>query len=150
MSTWTQQALIEAPVQRIWELLGSPERYAEWAADVIEVTGAPTRIDKGDTYRQTGLGLLGRPSTTTFVVEELDDLREIKLRCQASGYYSHWRLTEAQGQTFADVELGVEPIGLHGQMARLVMTKKQLRRVTEESLDGLRRACGRGDPAARE
>ena len=47
----------------------------------------------------------------TFEVEELEDLREIKLRCQSSGYYSHWRLTEAQGQTFADVEVGVEPIG---------------------------------------
>ncbi len=59
-------------------------------------------------------------------------------RCQTSGYYSHWRLTEAQGQTFADVEIGVEPIGLLGRVARVATTKGQLREVTDESLDGLR------------
>ena len=141
MATWKQQALIDAPVERIWALLADPKTYAEWAADVIEVTGAPTRIEKGSTFQQTSPGPIRGETTTTFRVEELEDLREIKLRCQASGYYSHWWLTEAQGQTFADVELGVEPIGLHGQVARVLMTKGTLRQVTEESLDGIRNAC---------
>ena len=154
MATWQQQALIDAPVERIWALLADPETYAEWAGDVIAVTGAPTRIEKGSSFEQTSPNPnpIGGETTTTFVVEELEDLREIKLRCQASGYYSHWWLTEAQGGTFADVELGVEPIGLHGQVARVLMTKRTLRNVTEESLDGIRRACDQppsGD-AARE
>jgi hypothetical protein len=63
-----------------------------------------------------------------------------------SGYYSHWRLTEAQGETFTDVEFGVEPIGVHGQVARVLMTKHHLRQVADESLDGLRRAAGAGGP----
>jgi uncharacterized protein YndB with AHSA1/START domain len=147
MATWTQQALIEAPVERIWELLGNPERYSEWAADAVEVTGVPTTIEKGTTYRQTGPGPFGGSVTTTFMVEELNDLKEIKLRCQMSGYYSHWRLTQAQGGTFADVELGVEPIGVHGRVAQLAMTKRTLRQVTEESLDGLRRAAGADEPS---
>ena len=83
---------------------------------------------------------MGRKDTTTFKVTELEDLHEIKLQCQVSGYYSHWRLTEAQGQTFADVELGVEPIGVQGQVARVLFSKRALRQVTAESLDGLKRA----------
>lgn len=145
MATWKQQALIEAPVEEIWSLLGNPERYAEWAADSVAVTGVPTEIKKGSTFQHTSPGLL-RGGTTTFVVEELNDLREIKLRCQMSGYYSHWRLTEAQGETFTDVEFGVEPIGLHGQVARVLMTKHHLRQVADESLDGLRRATASAEP----
>lgn len=146
MASWKQQALIEAPVERIWELLGDPESFPTWAGDTLAVTGVPTRIEKGSTYESTGPGLFGREDTTTFKVEELDDLREIKLRCQLSGYYSHWRLTEAQGGTFADLELGVEPVGLAGQVARVAMTKNQLRKYAEQSLDGLRRATLEGEP----
>ena len=78
--------------------------------------------------------------TTTYEVEELEDLREIKLRCQRTGYYSHWRLTEAQGQTFTDVAIGVEPIGLLGRVVGVAMTKNEMRKIADESLDGLRRA----------
>jgi hypothetical protein len=150
MASWKQQALIEAPVEAIWALLASPDRYTEWAAEAVEVTGVPTRIEKGATFEQTSRGAI-RGGTTVMKVAELEDLREIKLQCQMSGYYSHWRLTEAQGQTFTDVELGVEPIGLHGQFARAIMTKSHLRQVAEDSLDGLRRASGAGGAAdARE
>jgi hypothetical protein len=148
MASWQQQALIDAPVERIWELLENPKNYVKWAPDAIEVTGVPTEIEKGSTFRQTTRGLAGRPETTTFMIEELQDLREIKLRCQYSGYYSHWRLTEAQGGTFADVELGIEPIGVPGRVAKLVMTKKQMRKMSDASLDGLRRACGASGPGA--
>jgi Polyketide cyclase / dehydrase and lipid transport len=139
-SSWQQQALIEAPVRRIWELLEDPARYPEWASDAISTTGFPTEIEKGSTFEQTGPGPFGRPMKTTYKVEELDDLREIKLRCQRTGYYSHWRLTEAQGQTFADLELGVEPIGLFGRVIDLALTKNEMRKMADLSLDGLRQA----------
>ncbi len=139
-SSWQQQGLIEAPVERIWELLEDPGRYPEWAADAISTTGMPTEIQKGSTFEQTGSGPFGRPMTTTFKVEELQDLREIKLRCQRTGYYSHWRLTEAQGQTFADLELGIEPIGLFGRLAGVALTKSEMRKMADVSLDGLRQA----------
>lgn len=140
MARWQQQALVEAPVERVWAVLSNPARYPEWAGDSLETTGYPTEIEKGSTFEQISPGAFGRPQKTTFEVTELHDLHEIKLRCQASGYYSHWRLTEAQGQTFADVEIGVEPIGIPGQVARLVFTKRSLREVVDDSLDGLRRA----------
>jgi uncharacterized protein YndB with AHSA1/START domain len=142
MSSWKQQALIESPVDSVWALLSDPGRYPEWAAEVIDVTGAPTEIAKGSTYTQRSHGPFGVPVTTTFEVEELDDLHEIKLRCQSSGYYSHWILTEARGQTFADLEIGIEPTGLMGHATSLITTKRQIREAAEQSLDGLRRALG--------
>lgn len=143
MARCQQQALIEAPLERVWALLSDPSRFPEWAADSIETTGVPTRIERGSTFGQTSPGVLRGERTTRFEVEELDDLREIKLRCQLSGYYSRWRLTEARGQTFADVEYGVEPIGVAGQLARVAITKRQLRALAADSLDGMRELLGR-------
>jgi uncharacterized protein YndB with AHSA1/START domain len=145
MAAWKQQALIEAPVEDVWALLEDPERYPEWNEETVAVTGAPTRIEKGSTFELTGAAPLGRQATTTFKVEELDELREIKLRCQTSGYYSHWVLTEARGNTFADVELGVEPLpGLRARALGAIHTKGYLRHALEQSLDALRRAVGSG------
>ena len=39
----------------MWGLVGDPARYPEWAGDeVIAITGAPTRIEKGSTFVLTG------------------------------------------------------------------------------------------------
>jgi hypothetical protein len=145
VSSWKQQALIDAPVNSVWELLEDPNRFPEWNKDTIAVTGAPTKIEKGSTFAITGKGPLGGTPTTTFVVDELDDLREIKLRCQRSGFYSHWFLTEAQGQTYAEVEFGVERIpGLDGLITKAMHTKGYLRRTAESAVDSLRRALTPG------
>jgi hypothetical protein len=106
---------------------------------LIDVTGVPTRIEKGSTFELTSRGPLGK-ATTAFKVEELDALREIKLRCQTSGFCSHWLLTEARGNRFADVELGIEPPTLRAQAFRVTHNKRYLRRLAEHTLDGVRRA----------
>ena len=136
-------------------MLCDPSRAPEWAEDVIAVTGGPATIEKGSTFRITARGPLGLKATTPFKVKELDDMRELKMQCQVSGFYSHWLLTEAQGGTFTELELGVEPIetkrGIQGRAIGALHTKSFLRRATEKALDGLRRAVGRprGDAGAR-
>ena len=141
MASWRQQALIEAPVDEVWELICDPERSPEWSEEVIAVTGAPTSIQKGSTFEMTSRGPLGIKATTTFEVEELDDLHEIRMKCQMSGFYSHWTLTQAQGGTFTELELGVEPKpGLQARTAAALHTKSYLRRSVEKLLDGLRGA----------
>jgi uncharacterized protein YndB with AHSA1/START domain len=149
MSSVKERALIEAPVSAVWALLDDPARYSEWNEDTIAVTGAPTKIERGSSFTMTTRAPFGMQPTTQFVVEELDDLHEIKLRCQTSGFYSHWFLTEAQGQTFAEVELGVEPIaGLRARVTSAMHTKSYLRRSAETAVDNLRRALKR-TPASR-
>jgi Polyketide cyclase / dehydrase and lipid transport len=139
MSSWRQQALIEAPLDAVWELVGDPTRYPEWAGDVLEVTGVP-RVEPDATFQQVTRTPLGE-TTTTFRVEQLDAMRSIRMRCQASGYYSHWTLTEVRGDTFVDVEIGMDPIHLRDRVLAATLGKSWFRRVADRSLDGLRAAA---------
>jgi uncharacterized protein YndB with AHSA1/START domain len=108
MSVVRSQALINAPPQRIWELVGDPRRHPEWWPRVVEVRGEV--FDEGSNYAQVTRDPGGQIETT-MSVERLEDLREIDLRCTHTGTYSRWLLTEAQGDTFVEVEFGIDPIG---------------------------------------
>jgi uncharacterized protein YndB with AHSA1/START domain len=147
MASWRQEALIEAPVAEVWDLLIDPARSPEWSDEVVAVTGAPVHIEKGSTFDVTSRGPLGIKGTTTFKVEELEDLHEVKMQCQLTGFYSHWVLTQAQGGTFTQVELGIEPLeekrGVPGRVMAALHTKSFLRHTVETMLDGLRGAVGR-------
>ena len=48
MSAWREQALIEAPVGAVWELVGNPERYPEWAGNMVAVTGLAELAENAD------------------------------------------------------------------------------------------------------
>lgn len=133
-----QQALIEAPVRDVWDLIADPARFPDWTGTTIEVTGVPTHIEKGSTFDQMGRGPLGMKAKTTYAVDELEDLKEIKLRCTLSGWYSHWTLTEARGDTFVDVEMGIEQEGVRTRVVSAGHTRGFMRRVTDGSIDGLR------------
>lgn len=83
MASWKQQALIEAPVAEVWDILCDPARGPDWDKDLIAVTCAPTKIEQGSTFDVTGRGPLGLKATTTFKVEELEDLHELKMKCKS-------------------------------------------------------------------
>ena len=136
MTCWRQQALIDSPIDVVWDLVRDPERYPEWASDVVEVTGLPT-IAEGATFTQK-TRLIGT-ATTTYVIDTLEeDLRRIRLRCTKSGYYSDWALTEAQGETFADVEIGMEPTTLPFRAIDATVGKRMYRKLLEQTLVTLR------------
>ena len=147
MSSVRQQALIDAPVEAVWELVGDPRRYPEWAANVIEVTGVPEVIEEGTTFRQETRAPIGS-ATTTFVVDTMDELREIRLRCLTSGYYSRWQLTAARDGTFADVEIGMEPTTLRFKAFDAVAGQRSFRRLVGQVVDGVRELAGRERPAS--
>jgi hypothetical protein len=108
---------------------------------VIEVTGVATVVE-GSTFEQKSRTPIGK-ATTQFVVEDLDDMHQIRLRCLQSGYYSRWLLTEAMGGTFADVEIGMEPTRVAYRAMDGVLGRRWYRRVAEDSLAGLRRLAVR-------
>jgi uncharacterized protein YndB with AHSA1/START domain len=147
MSSWRQEALIDASVADVWNLLVDPAKAPEWSEDVFAVTGVPIHIEKGSTFEMTSRGPLRMKGTTTFRVEELEELRELRMQCQMTGFYSHWILTEAQGGTFAEVELGVEPPesrrGVSGRAVGALHTKSFLRRTLDKLLDDLKEALSR-------
>jgi uncharacterized protein YndB with AHSA1/START domain len=140
VSSWRQQALIPAPVERVWELVGNPNRYPEWAADVVQVTGLPSVVPKA-TYRQVTKSPVGSRDTT-FVVDAVAELREIRLRCVDRGYYARWLLTPARGQTFAEVEIGMEPTSFGGRAVDRAIGKRWYRGVAAQYLDGVRHEVG--------
>jgi uncharacterized protein YndB with AHSA1/START domain len=142
VASWRQQALIEAPVEAVWMLVGDPARYPEWAEEVVEVTGL-AEVDEGSTFRQVTKTPLGK-TETTFEIEELDELHEIKLRCTSSGYYSRWLLTEAQDATFVDVEIGADPTALRYRAAHFAFGgKRYFRNLADGAIDGVRRIAER-------
>lgn len=142
MSSWREQAVIDAPVEQVWAFIGDPRRYPEWAGNVVSVTGLAT-VEPDAEFQQVSRSLMGK-AETTFKIEELDDLHAIKLRCQQSGYYSRWVLTEAQSSTFAEVEIGIEPTALQYRLFFGAMGKRYLRRLVEQAIDGLRTTLQRG------
>jgi uncharacterized protein YndB with AHSA1/START domain len=137
-----KQTVIEAPVEQVWAYIGDPRRYPEWAGNVISVTGLAT-VEAEAEFQQVSKSPLGK-SETTFRIEELDELRTIKLRCEQTGYYSRWVLTEAQSQTFAEVEIGIEPTALQYRLMFGVMGKRYLRSIADQAVDGVRTRLQRG------
>ena len=135
MSQCRQQAVIEAPVQSVWELVGDPRRHPEWYPRVVEVSGQ--RFEEGDEYVQVTKAPVGT-SKTDFLIERMDDLREIRMVCQNTGMYVNWQLTDAQGSTFVDVEMGMQPRTAGTRVFDAVMGRMYFRRWLEQSLDALR------------
>jgi hypothetical protein len=143
MSAFRHQAHIDAPLEAVWGLVGSPSRYPEWWPRVIEVHGE--RFEEGDEYAQVTKDPIGGRSKTNFLLERRRDLREIRMSCQQTGMYADWLLTPAQGGTFVEVEMGMQPRRLGDRVIDTAIGRLYFRRWTIESLDGLRRALIEAD-----
>ena len=138
MSAYRQHAHLEAPLEAVWGLVGTPNRYPEWWPRVIEVRGE--RFEEGDEYVQVTKDLIGT-AETSFLVDRRDDLREIRMSCQLTGMYAHWLLTPAQGGTFVELEMGMDPRRLGDRVMDLATGGIYFRRWASQSLDALREAA---------
>jgi len=140
VSAYRQQALIEAPVQEVWELIGNPVRHAEWWPRVVEVQGE--RFDVGDEYRQVSKGPMGQVESL-FAIDARDDLHHLKVHCTKSGTFADWALTEARGETFVDVSFGMEPIGVANRFFDATFGRRYFRSWMNQSVNALRDAAAR-------
>ncbi|MGH2979637.1 MAG: SRPBCC family protein [Solirubrobacterales bacterium] len=140
MSAIRRQAVIDAPVESVWSLVGDPRRHPEWFPRVVEVNGQ--RFEEGEEYAQVTRSGRGTVETD-FLIERLDDLREIRFACQKTGMYAHWLLTDAQGNTFVDVEMGMQPKSTGDRVFDAVLGHLYFRRWLDQSLDALRRTAGK-------
>jgi len=138
MSAHREQAHLSAPVEVIWDLVGDPKRHPEWWPRVVEVRGEC--FEEGDEYAQVTRGP-GGTGETEFLVERRDELREIQMRCLKTGMYAHWLLTGAQGGTFVDLEIGMEPTALPNRLFDATAGRLYFRRWCTQSVDALRKAA---------
>jgi hypothetical protein len=144
MSAFRQQVLIDAPVERVWELVGDPNRHPEWWPRVLEADCDD--LTAGCTYRQVMRSPTGQ-ITTDVSLERLDDCHEVLLRCLDTGTYTRWLITEARGGTFLDVEFGMDPTSPGRRVLDFVTGKRFFRQWLRQSLEALERASAR-EPAA--
>ena len=140
MSAHRQQMHIDSPLEAVWALVGSPKRYPEWWPRVIEVRGE--RFEEGDEYAQVTKDPTSKVETN-FLLERKEDLREIRMSCQLTGAYAHWLLTPAQGGTFVELEMGMQPKRLGDRLADLTIGRRYFRRWSEQSLEALGNAARR-------
>jgi hypothetical protein len=138
MGSYRQQTLIEAPVDAVWAQVGDPNTYPEWAGEVVEVEGLEA-VEQGAHYQQAGKTPFGGTRKTEFVVEAFDEMREIGVRCTVSGWYLHWLLTGAGDDTFAEVEVGMEPTHVGYRAVDSTVGKRWYRRTAVETLEQLRK-----------
>lgn len=141
MSSSRHQAVIDAPVEVIWELVGDPNRHGEWWPAVIE-SECPD-LEQGCSYRTVMKGPLGQREEHEILVEKLDDCREVLIRCIETGVWCRWVLTQAQGRTFVDAEFGAEPTKLGARMFDRLAGRRFFRRWLQQSVDALEAAAAR-------
>jgi hypothetical protein len=133
MPSCRRQVVVDAPVERLWELIGDVNRHPEWWPRVEQVEC--DLLESGCTYRQV-TRTPGKTIETTISIESLDDCHELRVRCLDTGTWAAFLLTSAQKSTFVDAELGIEPHGPAKLVARIYV-----RRWLEQSLEGLRKAA---------
>jgi hypothetical protein len=138
MSVHRQHAHLDAPLETVWSLVGFPSRYPEWWPRVVEVQGE--RFEEGDEFVQVTDTPKGKIQSH-FLVEHRDDLRGIRMSCQLTGAYAVWLLTPAQGGTFIELEMGMDPRRLGDRLMDLVVGRRYFQAWSRRSLDALQDAA---------
>ena len=141
MSAYREHAHLDAPLEDVWQLVGTPTRHPEWWPRVVEVRGE--RFEQGDQYAQVIRGAVGGKSESNFLIERRDDLREVRMSCRLTGMYADWLLTPAQGGTFVELEMGMLPRRVGDRLFDRALGKHYFRRWAGDSIDGLRAALSR-------
>jgi hypothetical protein len=109
----------------------------------VEIRGE--RFEVGDVYTQV-VGIAGRPEYTR-VIDRRDELKALSWSCPTTGGFQHWLLTDAQGGTFVDVEMGIDaPTFRYGLFDKTV-GRWFMKRWAEQAIDGLRETLS-SDPKA--
>jgi uncharacterized protein YndB with AHSA1/START domain len=145
MSGNHQQAHLDAPIESIWALIGDPGRFPEWWPRVIEIRGE--RFEEGEEYVQVTKAP-GGPGESRWLLDRYDEMRAIHMSCQMTGTYARWSLTEAQGGTFVDLEMGIQPKRLGDRLFSAAFGRSFFRRWGEESLEALQTAAQREQAAS--
>jgi hypothetical protein len=138
MSAYRRQAHLEEPLDVVWSLVGTPNRYPAWWPRVVEVRGE--RFEEGDEYVQVTRGPTGLVESN-FLLERRDDLRQVRMSCRLTGMYADWLLTPAQGGTFVELEMGMDPGPVGSRLLDAAVGRLYFRRWSERSLEALRDAA---------
>jgi hypothetical protein len=102
----------------------------------VEIRGE--RFEVGDPFTQV-IGIAGRRLEYSRIIERREELKELKWHCPTTGGFQHWLLTDAQGGTFVDMEMGMNPPALRYGLFDKTMGRWVIKRWSEQAVDGLRK-----------
>jgi uncharacterized protein YndB with AHSA1/START domain len=138
VSDCRRQALIDAPVEAVWALVRDVNRHPDWWPKVVEVQC--DGLEEGCTYRQVTQTPFGYQELDV-IVDRLDELRELRIRCVNTGTFVDLALTSAGTGTFVDARFGMEPLTTRTRVFDAVAGKRYFRRWLEQSLDAMQRVA---------
>ena len=114
--TYRHQALINAPVEDVWAVVSDPRTHPEWWPDVVNVRLDEPLVEGGEYLRTSKLVPFLDAIEAVWVAERLEDLKEARFRCTTSGTWARFTLTPAQGETYVELESGVDPTTLRWRL----------------------------------
>ena len=138
MSLCRKQEFIEAPMAVVWELIADVDRHPEWWPRVVEVECEG--LEEGCVYRQVTQTPFGKDEMN-LKIEDRDDPRRLHVRCVNTGTFIRFDLTEAQGGTFADGEMGMDPDRITMKMFDAAMGKRYFASWLADTFDSLGRVA---------
>jgi uncharacterized protein YndB with AHSA1/START domain len=117
---YRRHGLIAAPIEDVWTVVSDPHTHPEWWPELQDVQ-MPDDVQEGGEYTRLTrrLGFLDVVDSV-WVAEPIEHLKEVNFRCTVTGTYTRFALTPAQDDTFVELEAGVVPIGVKGQVARMM------------------------------
>ena len=138
MSDCRQQAVIDAPIEVVWALVRDVNRHPEWWPRVVEVECEG--LEEGCTYRQVTDSPFGYQELSV-VVDRLDEMRELRIRCTNTGTFVDLALSAAGTGTFVDARFGMDPVTTRMRVFDAVAGQRYFRRWLEQSLDAMQRVA---------
>jgi uncharacterized protein YndB with AHSA1/START domain len=137
VSEYRAQAHLDAPLDEVWALVGNPATYPQWWPAAVEIRGETFEV--GDVYTQVLPRFGGRRLEYTRIIDQRDELKELKWSCPTTGGFQHWTLTAAQGGTFVDMEMGLRAPSRRYRLFERSVGRWFIKRWAEQAMDGLRR-----------
>jgi uncharacterized protein YndB with AHSA1/START domain len=131
----TQQIFIGAPIERVWALVGDPNRHEEWWPEMLEVECAD--LKEGCRYRGVVRGPFGA-AEHDLVVDRLEEFREVSIYCDGTGVTTRFVLAEAQGGTFVEGCFTIEPNTIGMKVIGAVAGRRVMHSWLERSLENLK------------
>lgn len=105
---------IEAPIEIVWELIRDVNRHPDWWPRVVDVESEG--LEEGCTCRQVTESPFGYQELDV-VVDRLDELRELRIRCVNTETFVDLALTAAGTGTFVDARFGMEPLNAGARLS---------------------------------
>jgi uncharacterized protein YndB with AHSA1/START domain len=141
---------IDAPPERVWEILSDPERLPQYNATIIEVREATGRLDQVGTTYQAVARVYGRRIEGGWEVTDGAPQRRLAVRGSAPGGGAATVIGTLEptdrGTTRAAVDIEYQlPAGLLGELANKLFVERSIERDVRHTNEKLKALAEGGD-----